>query len=223
MKIKSTLLILLVILISATSFSTPERDEFTIEFITLGNCYTCKLRIEAKLSKVEGVISSNYDAVNKVTSVTYDELMTDAFLIMQAVADTGHDNEWYQAPEEAYELLIGTCCEYERTIDYTQVQVGYLSLMDLWMPHVSIGELEDEEIVTVFPTVSTGEYKIKIDETATLRNPEVRVYAMNGGLVWANIIGVESNINISSAPNGQYILCTINDGKIISRTKIIKQ
>ena len=225
MKNKSLLLILLSLLITVPNFAASERDEFTIEFITLGNCYTCKVRIEAKLDKVDGVISSDYDAFNKKTTVTYDDLITDAFLIMQAVADTGHDNEWYQAPEEAYTLLIGTCCEYDRTIDYTQIQMGYLSLMDLWMPHVSIDETKEDVNISIFPTVSSGQYSFKIDELSTMVNPEIRIYSMNGSLVWANSvpIGVETKINISFVPDGQYILSTFDKGEIISKSKIIKQ
>ncbi len=225
MKNKSLLLIILSLLITIPSFTASERDEFTIEFITLGNCYTCKLRVEAKLNKVEGVLSSDYDAFNKVTTVTYDDLITDAFVVMQAVADTGHDTEWFEAPQEAYNLLIGTCCEYDRTIDYTFAQVGYLSLMDLWMPHVSIGEIKEEENISIFPTVSSGQYSIKIDELSTLVNPEIRIYSMSGSLVWVNSVdvGVEANINISFAPDGQYILCTLDKGEVISKSKIIKQ
>ncbi len=225
MKLKSTLLTFVAILMTMTSFTAVDRDEFTIEFITLGNCYSCKIRIEGKLSNVEGVISSNYDAVNKITSVTYDDLVTDAFLIMQAVADTGHDTEWFEAPLEAYELLIGTCCEYERTIDYTMAQVGYLSLMGLWMPHVLVGELNEENQITVYPTSSTGQYTVKFDNMATPHNPEIRIYSMSGSLVWANTIDSASNnqIDISFAPAGQYILCALTDGNIISKTKIIKK
>ncbi len=223
---KPLLLILLTVLFTTTSFTSVDRDDLTIEFITLGNCYTCKLRIEDKLSMLDGVKASEYDAFNKLTTVTYDDLITDAFLIMQAVADTGHDTEWFEAPQEAYNLLIGTCCEYDRTIDYTNVQIGYLSLMDLWMPHVSVGEIkEEDENIAIFPTVSSGQYSIKIDELSTLVNPEIRIYSMNGSLVWANsvTIGVEAKINISFAPNGHYILCTLDKGEIISKSKIIKQ
>jgi copper chaperone CopZ len=225
MKNKNLLLILLTLLISTTSFTPMERDEMTIEFITLGNCYYCKLRIEEKLSNVEGVISSEYDASNHITTVTYDDLITDAFFILQAVADTGHDNEWYEAPQEAYDLLIGTCCEYDRTIDYSTVQVGYLSLMDLWMPHVAVGELKEEQNISIFPTVSSGQYSVRFNKLSALVNPEIRIYSMNGGLVWANsvVAGVETEINISIAPAGQYVLCTFDDGEIISRSKIIKQ
>lgn len=225
MKNKNLLLIVLTLFISTTSFTSMERDDVTIEFITLGNCYTCKIRIEEKLSKVEGVRSSEYDAFTKITTVTYDDLVTDAFMVMQAVADTGHDTEWFEAPQEAYNLLIGTCCEYERTIDYTNAQVGYLSLMNLWMPHVSVGELKEEENISVFPTVSRGQYSIKIDELSTMDSPEIRIYSMNGSLVWSNsiIVGVETKINISFAPDGQYILCTFDRGEIITKSKIIKQ
>lgn len=225
MKTKSLLIILLSLLITIPSFTASQRGDFTIEFITLGNCYTCKLRIEAKLDKVEGVILSDYDAFNKLTTVTYDDMITDAFIIMQAVADTGHDTEWFEAPQEAYNLLIGTCCEYDRTIDYTNVQVGYLSLMDLWMPHVSINEINNEDYVSIFPTVSDGAYSIEISDQSTMENPHISVYSMNGKSIWSKpaTVGDMAKINISFAPLGQYIVCIHDKGEIISKSIIIKQ
>lgn len=221
MKIKSTLLILLTLIITSGSLTAQERDSFTIEFITLGNCYTCKIRIEAKLNMVEGVTNSDYDAYEKVTRVTYDDMITDAFLIMQAVADTGHDTEWFRAPDEAYELLIGTCCEYNRTMDYDEAQIGYLSLMDLWMPHVSINEIGDETNVRVYPTASNGQFTVNIGD---LSGSEVKVYSMSGALVLTKKVETNSDnsINISNAPKGQYIICVSSNNRIISKTKIIK-
>jgi copper chaperone CopZ len=225
MNTKSTLLFLITILITTSSFTSPNRDEFTIEFITLGNCYTCKLRIEAALNKTEGVTASNWDWNNDVTTVTYDDLMTDAFLVMQAVADTGHDTEWFRAPEEAYTLLIGTCCEYDRTIDYTLTQVGYLSLMDLWMPHVDIEEIKNKDIVSVYPTIGNGVFSLNFHNSGVNKNIDIRIYSITGNLIWADKDAVygDQKIDISSAPVGQYIVCTLSDGVIISRTKISKQ
>ncbi len=97
--------------------------------------------------------------------------------------------------------------------------------MDLWMPHVAVGELKEEQNISIFPTVSSGQYSVRFNKLSALVNPEIRIYSMNGGLVWANsvVAGVETEINISIAPAGQYVLCTFDDGEIISRSKIIKQ
>lgn len=207
-----------------SGFTTTNRSDFTIEFITLGNCWTCKVRIEAKLSTVNGVKESNYDAFNRITTVTYDELITDAYIIMQAVADTGHDTEWYKAPDAAYQLLIGTCCEYERTIDYSQAQVGYLSLMNLWMPHVSIDESDFEESITVFPTVSNGLFTLNKKDLFESNIHDIKIFSTNGNLVWASYQNTDPSVHIdlSSAPAGHYIVCLFDNNQLISKNRIIK-
>lgn len=224
MKIKSTLLTLFLGIIMITSLSAQMRDNFTIQFETLGNCYTCKLRIEAKLNTVPGISAAEYDPYTDITTVTYDDLITDAFIIMQAVADTGHDTEWFMAPDAAYELLIGTCCEYERIIDYTQVQVGYLSLMDLWMPHVSVGDQKDTESVRVYPTASTAAFNIDISELTDSKQTEIKVYSLSGSLLLTQQLTTENRnqIDLSFAPSGQYIITLTRPGKLIYQSKIVK-
>lgn len=224
MKIKSILLIFFLGIITITSLSAQMRDNFTIQFVTLGNCYTCKLRIEAKLNTVPGISAAEYDAFTDITTVTYDDLITDAFIIMQAVADTGHDTEWFRAPDAAYELLIGTCCEYERTIDYTQAQVGYLSLMDLWMPHVSVGDQKESESVKVYPTASNATFNIDISKLADTKQTEIKVYTLSGSLLLTQQLSAENRnqIDLSFAPSGQYILTVSKPGTLISQSKIVK-
>ena len=105
----------------------------TIYFPVLGNCYLCQLRIEEAVNNLDGIESVNWSYDTKITTVTYDDGVTDAYEMMHAISAVGHDTEWYPAPDSAYYTLVGTCCEYERTNDYTNVQIGYLSLMDLWV------------------------------------------------------------------------------------------
>ncbi len=224
MKIKSTFLLLLTFIITSTSIIAQQREDFTIQFITLGNCYTCKLRIEDKLGFVDGVISSEYDPFTKTTTVTYDDLITDAFLVMQAVADTGHDTEWFRSPDAAYELLIGTCCEYERTIDYTQVEVGYLSLMDLWMPHVSIEDKFAEKDIMVYPSAGSGSFTIKLPSVSDKGSATVQIYSMSGQVVLTRNIPAEiSHLELGNMSNGQYLMIFSRNNKTISKSKIIKQ
>lgn len=225
MKIKSSLLILITLLFVVVNLPAQHKDDFTIKFLTLGNCYTCKVRVEAKLNSLEGVISSIYDPTKTETTVTYDDFITDAYIIMQAVADTGHDTEWFRAPDAAYELLVGTCCEYARTIDYSEAQVGYLSLMDLWMGHVAIDEMGYMENVAVYPSLGQGIYTISLNDLPSMLTPQIQVFALNGQEVLFKTMGYNSNeqIDISSQPNGTYVLIISSDNQVISRTKIIKQ
>lgn len=224
MKIKSTIVLLIAILFVTFNSQAQQKEPFTIKFVTLGNCYTCKLRIEAKVNSLEGVSSSIYDPSKAETTVTYDDLITDAYIIMQAVADTGHDTEWFRAPDAAYNLLIGTCCEYERTIDYNEAQVGYLTLMDLWMGHVAIDELYQETTVSVYPNIGHGIYNISLQDFPFMISPDLQVYSMSGNLVYTQKLQSHSNeqIDLSNMPNGNYIMVLSHDHQMISKTKIIK-
>ena len=156
MKIKSTIIILMIILFTVPSTFAQTKDDFTVRFITLGNCYTCKIRVESKLNAMEGESFSKYDPNIAETTVTFDEFVTDTYVLMQAVADTGHDTEWFRAPDEAYQLLVGTCCEYERSINYDDVQMGYLSLMGIYVGHVAVNERDYLSEISVFPSISHG-------------------------------------------------------------------
>jgi len=224
MNIKSTILILIAILFVTVNLPAQQKDDFTIKFVTLGNCYTCKIRVEAKLNSLEGVSSSIYDPTKAETTVSYDDFITDAYIIMQAVADTGHDTEWFRAPDAAYDLLVGTCCEYERNIDYDQAQVGYLSLMDLWMGHVAINELYESTKVLVYPSIGHGIYHLSLTDFPLMTSPELEIYSMTGRLVYTRKIQSHSNeqIDISNMPNGNYIMVLSHNDQVISTNKIIK-
>ena len=93
-------------------------DSTTVAFGTLGNCSICKDRIEGAVKQVPGVISVSWKIISDVTTVTYDSTVTDVYIIMHVIANVGHDTEWFPAPDSAYNLLKGTCCEYQRTNNY---------------------------------------------------------------------------------------------------------
>ena len=173
------LTICLSVIVASGIFAQPV-ESTQITFPTLGNCYLCKLRIEGKLNLTEGVLSSDWNYDTKVTTVEYDESITDAFQIMQAIADTGHDTEWYRAPDDLYALLIGTCCEYERTIDYTNVQIGYLSLMGIWMFPVGITEPVNPYMVSVYPSVGDGNVTLDFGGELPHQEAFLKIYSMNG-------------------------------------------
>lgn len=222
MKIKSILLVGLLVLITL-GLRAQQKEDFTIRFVTLGNCYLCKLRVEAKVNSVEGVITSNYDPSKDETTVTYDDFVTDSYIIMQAVADTGHDTEWYAAPDEAYEMLIGTCCEYERTIDYSQVQIGYLSLMDMWMGHVMVHELKTSYNFAVYPNIGNGKFEVNFNDVQLYVHPKYRVYNTNGILVFSGELTKRTEqLDLSFLSGGTYIIQFYNNNRVISSSKIVK-
>lgn len=225
MKIKSTIIILIIIMFTIPSNFAQTKDDFTVKFITLGNCYTCKIRVESKLNAMEGVSFSKYDPNSAETTVTFDEFVTDTYVVMQAVADTGHDTEWFRAPDEAYQLLIGTCCEYERSINYDDVQIGYLSLMGIYVGHVAVNEHDYLSEISVFPSISHGRYNINLNDTPSILNPKIQVFSMQGQMVFSSSIGDDNNqqIDLSNESNGTYLVMISANGMSVSTTKIIKQ
>ena len=225
MKLKSIFFLLGTLFFVATQSPAQQKSDFTIDFITLGNCYVCKVRVESKLNALEGVSASNYDPATTVTTVTYDEFVTDAYIIMQAVADTGHDTEWFRAPDEAYNMLIGTCCEYERTIDYSEAEVGYLSLMGIWMGHVAVENIHYMDQVSVYPSINNGLFSVDLGEIPSVIVPQLRVYSLSGQLMLhENLIWSSKNqIDLTNQPNGSYLVCIGDQSQNISTTKIIKQ
>lgn len=196
----------------------------TIYFPVLGNCYLCQLRIEEAVNNLDGIESVNWNYDTKITTVIYDDGVTDAYMMMHAISAVGHDTEWYPAPDSAYHTLVGTCCEYERTNDYTNVQIGYLSLMDLWVFPVGIAEQHEVLDLKIFPTAGTGIYNFEMDLNSPLATPEISVFSMNGTKVHSQAITQTSRVRIDLQflMKGNYIIILTDSNKIIARSKLIK-
>jgi len=200
-------------------------DPMNVYFPTLGNCYLCKLRIEAAVNELQGIHDVTWDYETKITTVTYDDNILDPFIIMDAIARVGHDTEWYPAPDSAYNALIGTCCEYERTMDYTNVQIGYLSMMDLWVFHVGLDEMTIDAGITVYPSAGNGTFNFNFSGLEDYQGYELSVYSMSGALAFrTQVEGTASRtIDLSRLQNGQYIVVLSGRGSVLARTKLIKQ
>jgi len=197
-------------------------ETFTATFITLGNCTLCQNRIQNAASQVSGVISVSWSIPDDATTVTYYTDSTDLFTIMHAISNVGHDTEWYPAPDSAYNLLIGTCCEYARTIDYTNVQVGYLSLMGIWVFPLGQQEIAQGVSLTVFSNPATESLTLNLDQnwdklcTATL-------YSLMGTIVSSTRFTKNSTLDLRNLTPGEYMITVVSNGILISRKKIIKQ
>lgn len=200
-------------------------EPMNVYFPTLGNCYLCKLRIEAAVNELQGIHDVVWDYETKITTVTYDDNTTDPFIIMDAIARVGHDTEWYPAPDSAYNALIGTCCEYERTMDYTNVQIGYLSMMDLWVFHVGLDEMKVDAGISVYPSVGSGTFNFQFSGLDDYRVYELSVFSMGGAMVFhREVNGATSwSIDLGMLQSGQYIAVVSDRGAALARTKLIKQ
>ena len=77
-----------------------------------GNCDMCKERIETTAKKA-GSNLAIWNAETQKLSLEFDPAKTSKEQILQKIADVGHDNELYKAPEDVYKKLPG-CCLYTR-------------------------------------------------------------------------------------------------------------
>jgi|GEM_PF-547322 len=194
-----------------------------IQFVTLGNCAICKIRIESKLALTGGVISADWDYNNDVTTVVYDDQVTDAFQIMQAIADTGHDTEWYRAPDSLYALLIGSCCEYERTINYSNVQIGYLSLMGIWVYPVGVSEIKKSCKVSIYPSIGSGVVTVDVKESRPDQDAVLAIYSISGRKVFQDkLAGRQGNtLDLTFLSNGKYVAVVTSGNEIVYKSNLI--
>ncbi len=88
----------------------------TEQFLVKGNCNMCKARIEKAALKA-GAQTANWTAENQTLMMTLDESKVQCDDILKQIAEVGHDNEKFKAPEEAYKNLPA-CCLYTRGSDF---------------------------------------------------------------------------------------------------------
>lgn len=96
------------LLTSVFSFAQAVTEQFLVK----GNCNMCKARIETAATKA-GAISANWSAENQTLTMVLDESKVTCDTILKQVAEAGHDNEKFKAPESAYKALP-SCCLYTR-------------------------------------------------------------------------------------------------------------
>lgn len=82
-------------------------------FFVKGNCDQCKERIETA-AKSAGAISARWDAQLQKVFLDFDSSKITAEQILKKIADVGHDNEMYKAPDDVYKNLP-SCCLYDRS------------------------------------------------------------------------------------------------------------
>lgn len=96
-----------------TSTPTEKKD-----FFVKGNCGMCKDRIEST-AKQAGATTAIWDAATQKVTLDFDATKTSAEAILKKIADVGHDNEMFKAPDNVYKKLPG-CCLYDRTAEFTE-------------------------------------------------------------------------------------------------------
>ena len=96
------------LLTSVFSFAQAVTEQFLVK----GNCNMCKARIETTATKA-GAISATWSAENQTLTMVLDESKVTCDTILKQVAEAGHDNEKYKAPDGVYKSLPA-CCLYTR-------------------------------------------------------------------------------------------------------------
>ncbi|MBV8326860.1 TonB-dependent receptor [Chryseobacterium sp.] len=86
------------------------------QFKVKGNCEMCKTRIEGAAKKAGAKTAVYSIDLQTLTIEPGRNISTDD--ILKKVADAGHDNEKYKAPDAAYGGLPG-CCHYDRNLQQT--------------------------------------------------------------------------------------------------------
>lgn len=78
-----------------------------------GNCEMCKERIETTAKSVHGVEAAEWNMETKQLHLSYDKMHTDLDAVKKAIAEAGHDNDKYRAPDSTYNSLP-ECCLYRK-------------------------------------------------------------------------------------------------------------
>lgn len=111
MKLYFTKAILGAFLLFATFVSAQNlsKNQFQVK----GNCEMCKERIETTAKKA-GAKSAQYSIDSQTLTIETSEKVSPED-VLKKVAEAGHDNEKFKAPDETYEKLPG-CCHYDRDL-----------------------------------------------------------------------------------------------------------
>jgi outer membrane receptor for ferrienterochelin and colicins len=102
------LMFFMLLMLSAFSFAQAVTEQFLVK----GNCNMCKARIETAATKA-GAISADWSAETQTLTMVLDETKVTCDTILKQVAEAGHDNEKFKAPESAYKALPA-CCLYTK-------------------------------------------------------------------------------------------------------------
>jgi len=108
----------MLLMLSAFSFAQAVTEQFLVK----GNCNMCKARIETAATKA-GAISADWSAETQTLTMVLDETKVTCDTILKQVAEAGHDNEKFKAPESAYKALPA-CCLYTKDAGMSNLDIN---------------------------------------------------------------------------------------------------
>lgn len=112
---KQRILLAFIGLMITVSMQAQIRNGITAKVKVRGNCEMCTARIE-KAGSFKKISKVKYSLDDQTATITFDTTQTNLSIILQKIADAGHDNEKYTAPDEVYDQLP-ECCKYARKED----------------------------------------------------------------------------------------------------------
>lgn len=112
---KQGILLTLIGLMVTVALQAQIRNGYTTTVKVKGNCEMCKARIE-KAGSFKKISKVSYSLEDQTATITFDTTQTNLNIILQKIADGGHDNERYTASDEVYDKLPD-CCKYARKED----------------------------------------------------------------------------------------------------------
>ncbi len=107
-----SILIMAVLLVTATASKAQIKNAQTATVKVYGNCGMCEASIEKAGSKAK-ISKTDWNEETGMAVITFNAKKTSLDAVLKDIALVGYDNGNYQAPAEVYNKLHG-CCKYER-------------------------------------------------------------------------------------------------------------
>jgi len=114
--LKKTLLILIIGIFMSLNMVKAQGQSLQNEtFKVYASCGMCKEKIEAALTKKDGIKKRNWDQKTKMLTVSYDPAKTNMEKIQKSITALGYDTDQYKADDDVYNKLP-KCCKYDRPL-----------------------------------------------------------------------------------------------------------
>ena len=108
------IIVIVLIVLSATAFNAQTKHQKTETVKISGNCEMCEITIE-KAGKMKNHSNVDWDKETKMATISYNSLKTSIEEILKRIALAGYDSDSFLAPDDTYSSLP-SCCQYARAI-----------------------------------------------------------------------------------------------------------
>lgn len=217
----SRYLITLLFIFFVQSIFAQKKNQVTETFSVSGSCEMCKERIETTALNNKA-IAANWNVVTHELSITYDSTKTSKEIIQKKIAEAGHDNGIFKAPDDVYKELPA-CCHYNRDVaPGTDIQKDAQTVTGVVLEETVKGKLNPIANATIkslhsneyFVTDSTGVFQIKTDlpthllisyvgfksDTISVRNPDMLTIILKNATT-----GNLQEVIVTSRPMSTYV------------------